>query len=255
MLNLVLPFNNKIVELKPVTLKDSLDFYYLGDDLQTITNKLESFIVTKNLNLVEKIYSLFYLREECLGSLINLSEFAIDIHVFLSELEEVLSIEKKIKKNNFFIELDYPSNFSFYDNDETALIKSIEIDSEKVILSELNKEHKEALLNFIPSNILKEVRLFKDNNENNLKINFKIKENNYNIKFLSTELIIFLKNIFTTVTPHSYRQYIFTLSKRMHDISFLTTQSTLVDIEDYIDLYLKENEETKGVNETNLDGF
>jgi hypothetical protein len=41
----------------------------------------------------------------------------------------------------------------------------------------------------------------------------------------------------------------------MHDISFLTTQSTLVDIEDYIDLYLKENEETKGVNETNLDGF
>ena len=53
MLNLVLPFNNKIVELKPVTLKDSLDFYYLGDDLQTITNKLESFIVTKNLNLVE----------------------------------------------------------------------------------------------------------------------------------------------------------------------------------------------------------
>ena len=44
MYHLVLPFNKKIVELKPVTLKDTLDFYHLGNDLKTIVKKLESFI-------------------------------------------------------------------------------------------------------------------------------------------------------------------------------------------------------------------
>jgi hypothetical protein len=255
MIHLVLPFNKKIVELKPVTLKDTLDFYHLGNDLKTIVKKLESFIITKNLNLIEKLYSLFYLRETCLGSLINFSDYALDINMFLSELEEVINIEKLITKNNFIIELDYPTNFCYYDNDETSLIKSIQIDSEKVILNDLDKNSKDVLLNYMPQNILKEVKSYKTKNDHNLQISFFVKGDNHIIKYLSTELIIFLKNIFTVLTPHSYRQHVFTLSKRMHDISYITTQSTLVDIEDYIDLYVKETEESKGASDPSIDGF
>ena len=255
MYHLVLPFNKKIVELKPVTLKDTLDFYHLGNDLKTIVKKLESFIITKNLNLIEKLYSLFYLRETCLGSLINLSDYALDINIFLSELEEVIDIEKQIVKNNLIIELDYPTNFCYYDNDETSLIKSIQIDSEKVILDSLDKNSKDVLLNYIPQNILKEVKNFRTSNQNNLQISFVVKGNNNIVRYLSTDLIIFLKNIFTVLTPHTYRQHVFTLSKRMQDISYITTQCTLVDIEDYINLYVKETEESKGANDPTIDGF
>ena len=83
----------------------------------------------------------------------------------------------------------------------------------------------------------------------------KTKGNNYILKYLSTDLVYFLKNIFTALNPYTYRHYIFQLSKRMHDINFLTSQSTLVDLQDYLDLYIKESEESKGIDENNLDGF
>ena len=255
MYNLTIPFNNKTVKLKPVTVQDTLDFFYLGDDLTTIINKLESFIITKDLSLLEKLYSLFYLRDTCVGSLINLKDFAIDINVFLSEFEEIIDIEKKLKIDNFIIELDYPYNFSLHDNDETDLIKSIEIDNEKVILNNLNKKDRGDILNNLSLSLLQQIKNYKSDNENNLRINFKAKGNNYILKYLSTDLVYFLKNIFTALNPYTYRHYIFQLSKRMHDINFLTSQSTLVDLQDYLDLYIKESEESKGIDENNLDGF
>jgi len=40
----------------------------------------------------------------------------------------------------------------------------------------------------------------------------------------------------------------------MHDITFLNN-STFVDIEDYLDLYIKENEQNKNTGDQTLDGF
>ena len=42
----------------------------------------------------------------------------------------------------------------------------------------------------------------------------------------------------------TYRDYIFILSKRIKDVSFIQ-QSTFLDIKDYMDLYVKEAKENK----------
>ena len=254
MLQPVIPFNKKVVKLKPFTMQNALEFYYLGNHFKTIIKKLESFILTKDLNITEKLYSLFYLRDSCVGSMINTPYTVIDADTFLREFDEILDINKKVKVDNIEVEFDYPYNFSSTILDETEIIKSIKIDAETVYLNKLNKKDREALINSLPSDINEKLKLFVKENINNLCIDVPIKSEKLRLDYRSNTLVLFLKSIFSVVTPHSYREYIFSLSRRMHDINFLNN-STFVDIEDYLNLYIKENEESKNTGDQALDGF
>jgi len=254
MLQPVIPFNKKVVKLKPFTMQNALEFYYLGNDFKTIIKKLESFILTKDLNIVEKLYSLFYLRDSCVGSMINTPSVVIDADVFLREFDEILDINKKVKVDNIEVEFDYPYNFSSTILDETEIIKSVKVGLEKVYLNKLNNKDREALINSLPSDIDKQLGLFVKENANSLCIDVLIKSERLRLNYSSNTFVLFLKSIFSVVTPHSYREYIFSLSRRMHDITFLNN-STFVDIEDYLDLYIKENEQNKNTGDQTLDGF
>ena len=235
-------------------MQNALEFYYLGNDFKTIIKKLESFILTKDLNIVEKLYSLFYLRDSCVGSMINTPSVVIDADVFLREFDEILDINKKVKVDNIEVEFDYPYNFSSTILDETEIIKSVKVGLEKVYLNKLNNKDREALINSLPSDIDKQLGLFVKENANSLCIDVLIKSERLRLNYSSNTFVLFLKSIFSVVTPHSYREYIFSLSRRMHDITFLNN-STFADIEDYLDLYIKENEQNKNTGDQTLDGF
>lgn len=254
MLQPVIPFNKKVVKLKPFTMQNALEFYYLGNDFKTIIKKLESFILTKDLNIVEKLYSLFYLRDSCVGSMINTPSAVIDADVFLREFDEILDINKKVKVDNIEVEFDYPYNFSSTILDETEIIKSVKVGLEKVYLNKLNNKDREVLINSLPSDIDKQLGLFVKEHANSLCIDVAIKSERLRLNYSSNTFVLFLKSIFSVVTPHSYREYIFSLSRRMHDITFLNN-STFVDIEDYLDLYITENKESKNTGDQALDGF
>ena len=55
---------------------------------------------------------------------------------------------------------------------------------------------------------------------------------------------MFLDTLYRCIDPFTYREYLFVLSKRMRDVTFLAN-STFIDILDYIELYKRENEEEK----------
>ena len=52
-----------------------------------------------------------------------------------------------------------------------------------------------------------------------------------------------IKNLYDCIDPYTYREYLFVLSKRINDVTFLLN-STFLDIIDYMDLYKRENEES-----------
>ena len=64
----------------------------------------------------------------------------------------------------------------------------------------------------------------------------------YEINFLNASPFYFLQNLFNCIDEYTYREYIFVLSKRIKDVTFLLN-STFKDILDYMELYMRENEE------------
>ena len=58
--------NGKEVITKEFLFKDTRHFFYKSS-LEHNLNKLEDFIITKNLNALEKFITLLYLRERCLN--------------------------------------------------------------------------------------------------------------------------------------------------------------------------------------------
>ena len=54
----------------------------------------------------------------------------------------------------------------------------------------------------------------------------------------------FFTTMLVPLSPGTYRDYIFILSKRIKDVSFIL-QSTFLDVKDFMDLYVKEAKENK----------
>ena len=55
-------------------------------------------------------------------------------------------------------------------------------------------------------------------------------------------IVHFLATILSPIDIRTYRDYIFILSERIHDVTFLQN-CTFLDIKDYMELYVKENKE------------
>ena len=66
------------------------------------------------------------------------------------------------------------------------------------------------------------------------------------IKFsiLQTSFAQFIVSMFKCVTTEGYRELLFTVSKRINDISFLIN-STYLEVYDYFEMYTREIEERK----------
>ena len=261
-MQLVLTFpNKKEVVVKEILYKD-LRKFCLYDDL-TITeviDYLETFIVTKNLNIVEKFLSLLLLRQKCIGDTISVSSnkgpVDIEINYILKNIGNIENRTKIIKVNDVKYELSLPTQFNCGDSDFIfSLIRSIEIDNEKIILSEVTKEEHAQILNTLPNlyrdltNFVKESEIFF-----NLKIiegREKLEIQPVELNVLSQEFTYFILNIFYILSEDDYRQMIFTLCKRMKDINFLMN-CTFIEIEDYYRLYKaevdRENESLKKQN-------
>tara|TARA_R110002020_G_scaffold164479_3_gene351258 strand:- start:806 stop:1600 length:795 start_codon:yes stop_codon:yes gene_type:complete len=263
-MQLVLTFpNKKEVVVKEILYKD-LRKFCLYDNL-TITEAidyLETFIVTKNLNIAEKFLSLLLLRQKCIGDTISVSSnkglVDVEINYILKNIGNIENRTKIIKVNDVKYELSLPTQFNCGDSDFIfSLIRSIEIDNEKIILSEVTTEEHAQILNTLPKSLYKDLINFVDSSEDFLK--FKIIENTENLGIqglelsaLSQEFSHFILSLFYIISADDYRQMIFTLCRRMKDINFLMN-CTFVEIEDYYKLYKTEvDHENESLQKQNI---
>ena len=259
---LTLP-NKKEVIMEEVLYKDLRKFcQYDNLSIANTIDYLETFIVTKNLNVVEKFLSLLLLRQQCIGDTIAISSnkgsIDVEIHYILKNIGEIEDRTKTIKVGDVKYELSFPTQFNCGDSDFIfSLIRSIEIDREKIILSEVTKEEHGQILNTLPKALLKDLTNFATESESffDFKLiegreNLGIEELNLNV--LSQELPYFILRLFYILSGNDYRQMIFTLSRRIKDINFLMN-CTFVEVEDFYNLYKTEvAEDNKRLQKENI---
>ena len=249
--------------MKEILYKD-LRKFCLYDNLtiaETI-DYLETFIVTKNLNIVEKFLSLLLLRHQCIGDTISVSSnkgpIDIEVNYIIKNIGDIEDRTKTIKVDDVKYELSFPTQFNCGDSDFIfSLIRSVEIDGEKIILSEVTKEEHAQILDTLPKTLYRDLTNFVDESENffNLKIiqgreNLDIQAVELNV--LSQEFSYFILNLFCILSGNDYRQMIFTLCRRMKDINFLMN-CTFIEIEDYYKLYKDEvDRENKNLQKQNI---
>jgi hypothetical protein len=117
----ILP-NRKEVRLKEILYKDLRTFNLYSDTaLHGRLEFLESFILTKNLNILEKFYCLFYLRQKCIGNQITITSnkgpINVDLDFLLENAGGLPNIETDIPIDNITYTLDFPHHFNTGNDD------------------------------------------------------------------------------------------------------------------------------------------
>ena len=249
--------NKKEVLVKELLFKDLRNFSLYRDSTLTGAIKfLESFICTKNLNIVEKFLALLILREKCIGDKIGVNSkkgsVNIDLEYIQNNIGTFEDIREEITIDNIKCVLNYPSKFNIGDTDFVfSLIESVEIEGEKVLITGLSNEEYKTIINKLPKEIYNYLKQFINKNRVHFEVTaleerkkLDIKEIKLNV--LNSSFPSFIIHIFNCITDIEYRELLFVLSKRMFDVNFLIN-STYLEIQDFYKLY---SDETTRENET-----
>lgn len=250
----VLP-NGKEVRLKEILFKDIRTFnFYENTSFQGRVEFLQSFILTKGLNILEQFYALIYLRLHCIGDDIIMTSDKGDVGVSLEFIKKniggIPDITTIVNIDGAEYTLDFPFHFNTGNGDFIlSLIKTIRIGTESLHISELTKKEQEEVIGRLPEQLYKIIDQYLIDCEE--FFNLTLLENREGldiqpIKFsiLQTSFAQFIVSMFKCVTTEGYRELLFTVSKRINDISFLIN-STYLEVYDYFEMYTREIEERK----------
>jgi hypothetical protein len=237
--------NGKEVVTKEFLYKD-VRMFFNNSSIQYKVNKLEEFVLTKDLNVVEKFITLTRLRELCIKQSVNLNlsqkDKEVSIDFILKNFDEIIDIKEKKDIGNISLVLDYPSRFVVNTDNIFSVIHKVQIDGEEIDLNNVSSNEFVAITNSLPADVLKAVTEFVESKKHALVFNLFSGKDAIELNFLNASPFILLESLFNCIDPYTYREYLFVLSRRMKDITFLLN-STFIDIIDYMDLYKRENEE------------
>ncbi len=239
--------NGKEVITREFLFKDTRQFFHESSPEHNL-NRLEDFIITENLNVVEKFITLLYLRERCLKKTFNININGTDkdvgIDLVIKNFDEIIDIREEREVGDLKLVLDYPSKFLVNTDNIFSVIKEIEIDNHSINLGTVSTEELIDITNNLPTEVLKVINDFIEDKRHALEYSLIPNNDDFEINFLDASPFYFLVNLFKCLDVYTFREYIFVLSKRIRDVNFLLN-STFIDILDYIELYKRENEEEK----------
>ena len=164
-LSFTLP-NKKEVTVNEILYKDLRKMSLYNDSsYSNIIKFLESFIVTKGLNIVEKLFTFFILREKCIGEQVAVGSkkgnVNIDLQLFRKNIGSFDDIRQEVDVEGIKCTLNYPSKFFVGDTDFIfSLIESVEVDNEKIILSSLSEDDYKNIIGKLPDTIFKYLEEF-----------------------------------------------------------------------------------------------
>ena len=156
----VLP-NGKEIRLKEILFKDIRTFnFYENTAIQGRVEFLQSFILTKGLNILEQFYALIYLRLHCIGNDIIMTSDKGDVGVSLDFIKEniggIPDILTSVDIDGAEYTLDFPFHFNTGNDDFIlSLIKTIRIGTETLHVSDLSKKEQEEVVERLPERLYK----------------------------------------------------------------------------------------------------
>ena len=246
LITVTLPSGKEVV-VKEFLYKHIRELLFQNNSLENKLKYLEGFIVTQNLNVIEKFIALLILREKCIKPTAMLSIDKVDKEVsigyILESFEETVNIREKISVGDIQLTLDYPSKFCINTNNLLSIIREIKIEDQYVIMDTLPEDEFLQVINKLPAEILSTVDSFVTSKQEAFVLPLLSgRHNSYNINLLDPSPFVFIDSLFTCIDENSYREHLFILSKRIGDVEFLTN-SSLIDILDYLELYKRECED------------
>tara|TARA_R100000808_G_C2153679_1_gene164152 strand:- start:1387 stop:2181 length:795 start_codon:yes stop_codon:yes gene_type:complete len=252
----ILP-NRKEVRLKEILYKDLRTFNLYSDTaLHGRLEFLESFILTKNLNILEKFYCLFYLRQKCIGNQITITSnkgpINVDLDFLLENAGGLPNIETDIPIDNITYTLDFPHHFNTGNDDFIlSLVKKIRIGDEELVLAELTEEEYQEAIERLPDTLHEHIDKFIEDCKEFFTLTLLEERENVDVKPIKFNVMEygfadFITSLFLCITTAGYREMLFALSRRINDVSFLAN-STFLEVNDYFQLYRDEieNQNTK----------
>ena len=262
-LSFILP-NKKEVLVNEIVYKDLRKISLYRDASITGTlNFLESFILTKNLNVVEKLFTFLLLREKCIGEQIAVGSkkgnVNIDLSLIIDNIGTFDDISEAIDVDGIKCVLNYPTKFNLGNTDFIfSLIESLDIDGEQITVSSLSKKEYNDVFDKLPESIFEYLTDFAQRNQSHFEVQaFKEREDmeidEIRLNLLDGTLPTFITRLFDCIDSVNYREMLFILCKRIPDVSFLIN-CTYLEIEDFYKLYAdeveKQNENLQNQNDS-----
>ena len=242
--------NGKEVVTEEFLFKDIRQFCsYKKIPLSQSIRVLESFIHTKNLNILEKFLALILLRKHCLSDIVSIKStkgnIEMDLKYIIRNIGNVADIMHKITVDGVEYVLNYPTQFNTGNSDSIlSIIYSIQLDDEKIIVNDLTSDEFSQLINSLPKKLFKYLEEYVKKNQHYFTVNIWDEKKTLNIKeaklnILSEEFSTFIVTLFDTMDHLDYRKMLFVLSSRISDVNFLLN-CTPKEIDDFYNLYKDE---------------
>ena len=239
-----IPFNKKKVQLNVFRFKHINQLHWFKNSLSGRVKFLESFILTKGLNAIEKFAALMLLRGECIDSSVSVQRgkrlVNVDLEYMLKPFTRMTDIRSSVKHESFEFIFDYPSRLCTDSDTMLSVVRQIKLNDQIIDLDNLPDNEYMDVISNLPPSCLSVITSFIDNNSEHF-VYSPLPENG-SIDFIDYNSSVFISNLFDCVDEANYREYLFLLSKRFSDINFLLN-STFYEIEDYLNLYRKESQE------------
>jgi hypothetical protein len=172
---------------------------------------LDEFFIRPDLNIVDRIYLLIYMRMTFIEPDINLSidnrSITVSVASMLDKIEEsYVDLETKVDINGIEVTLDLPC-ITYYDTiDELLLatIKHVQIGNDSIDYNELDVEVRDEVLNNLPAAVFSHVNSFLQTIQDNL-LNVDLIEENKSIgidavriNLMANNILEFISNIYGT---------------------------------------------------------
>ena len=249
----VLP-NGKEVQLKEILFKDLRTFnLYEDTSIRGKMEFLQSFILTKGLNVLEQFYALLYLRQNCIGDNIivtsNKGDVGVSIDFIRKNLDGIPDVATTVNIDQAEYTLDIPYQFNAGNDDFIlSLIKCIRIGDQTLDIPSLSKEEQQEVIERLPEQLYTAIDQYLNNTHEffNLclldSIPGEVEINPIEFSILDGAFTVFIVSLFNCITTRGYRELLFSLAKRINDVSFLAN-STYLEVYDYFEMYTNEIQE------------
>jgi len=266
---LILPSSKKIrvPEVKNRNIFDLIK-YCMHDDIEGFNTCVNDLIFSKTdqINIVDKFYTLLFLRILYFGDQINLPGNTASGYVTISlneMLEKFESIEipqpELIVVDDFTVELGIPTKIYFSSIDELYfdLIKSVKFGVDTIRFDNINETQKDLIISALPlkttqriikfytalSKVIGEIIVVNRNDTFNL--------NQVNLNFLSNQPCMFIKQLYSQ-DLNSFLEFMYHFVNKVggtfNDFLDLNINDCKIMYNFYVEEVKKQNEELKSDN-------
>jgi hypothetical protein len=239
--------NDKVVTTKLFSTA-ALRHVILCDNDDHIIKILESLIITKNLNRVEMFIALLHSYNKSINDKLELNiadnQYKFYITDTIKSLEDYLIRRDVIKVDikGVRFELDLPLSLS--SSEHMYIIRRIIHGDESVNVFEYSDEERSQLYSSLSIDIFNDIVSEITGNKHKWVVPIIDSSDILDVNIISGDINMLLVKIFKCMSIYDWREQLFSLSKRMNEQFILN--STLKDLQDYMQLYNRELSDEKG---------